>query len=104
MGNVLLFTFAPGGLGVDFGVGASLNDVSHSVPEAAADVFDPASAPGVFTGVMQERANGLILVTTMLQCDTGDAQQVSNVGNGGALALLAGVDQHRVLESMVELS
>ena len=64
------------------GLGAWMTTRRQKTPDKTALVFD---------GIMQQRGDGLILVCPVLQRDRRDGQQVRDIGNGAALALLVAV-------------
>ena len=103
MGNVVFLAFAPGWLGDDHRVRAALHDVGHSIAEAQANVLDAANAAGVFTRIVQERADGFIFIRAVLQGNARDTKQVGEIGDLGVLALLEGMDEHGVVQGLVEL-
>jgi hypothetical protein len=47
--------------------------------------------PLVFDRIMQQRGDGLILITARSQDQTRDRKRVADVGNAAALAILTGM-------------
>ena len=90
------------GLGDGHGIGAASHHVGNCISEAVADILDAAIPTGVFACIVQQRADGFILICTMLQRDTHDTEEVGEIGDLCVLALLVGVDEHGVVQGLVE--
>lgn len=86
-------------LGLGGAVRAVLHDGGHGLAELGADGRFVSGA-AVLEHVVQQAGDGLVLVAAVLQHDAGDAQQVVEVGDGGALAELGGVGDAGVLDGL----
>ena len=56
----------------------------------------------ILDDVVQEAGDGLVLAAAVLDDQGGDAQQVGDVGNSGALAQLGGVGDAGVIDGAGE--
>ena len=63
-----------------------------------------ARPPMIFGGVVQQRADRLVLAPAIVEHDRRDAHEVANVGRAGALARLLPMDLVRVADGLVESS
>src|ERR1035437_4425687 len=102
MGDVVFLPFSPRWLGYDDGVRASLYDVRHGVAEAVANVVDATVSAGIFARIVQKSADGLVLGGAVLQSDADDAEQMRDVGDAGAFALLPRVNEDGVVQGLVK--
>jgi len=100
--EVRLLARAPRGLGGDVGVGAGEHEAGDHGAEAAADGGEGLLAALVLDRVVQQRGDGLVLVGSVLEDEGGDGEEVGDVGGGGALAELGGVEAGGVDEGLLE--
>ena len=99
VGEVVLFPLLPRQLvfGIlDEAVAASEDNLADRIAEARADLRQRRLAAAVFRGIMQQRPDCLVLVGAVLHGDRRNSEDVSDVGNAGALAPLALMDVVRV--------
>jgi len=89
--EVAFLTLSPWWLGIEIRIGAAVHHMSHALAKAAADLLKHGSAATVLDDVVQEGGDGKIFIASSFEHQTGDAQQMRNVGDGGALASLARV-------------
>ena len=80
----------------DQAVAASQHDLADRVTEARADFGERRFPAAVFSRVMQQRADRLVLIRAVFQRDRGDTEDVRDVRNAGALTPLALMDVVRV--------
>lgn len=102
MPQIIFFALAPGRLGVGKGVAAALDDARDAAAELVADLGETRAASLVFDRVVEEGGDGGVLVTTVFKDDGSDAQEVPDVGTGGAFARLAGVQPRGVGERLAK--
>ena len=72
MSNMHSFAGFPRWFGENIGVGATVHDLRHLVPEAAADLLACRVKALVFNRVVKEGGDGLILVAAVFEDDAGD--------------------------------
>ena len=78
------------------------DDAGGVVAELGADALEHRLAAAVLDGVVQQRADRLGLAAAHLEHERGDAQQVRDVRDLGALAQLAAVVLGREREGAIE--
>ena len=72
MSNMRLLAGFPRWFGENIGVGATVHDLRHLIPEAAANLFACRVTALVFNRVVKEGGDGLILVAAVFEDDAGD--------------------------------
>ena len=87
---------------LDEAIAAAKDDIGDDVAELRADLGQRRFPAAVFRGVMQQRAEGFVFVRAVLEDERGDAEDVGDVGNPGALAALPLVDLVRVRQRGLE--
>ena len=102
MGNMRLLAGFPWWFGENVRVGATVHDLRHLFPEAAADLLACCVKTLVFNRVVKQGGDGLILVAAVFQYDAGDPEQVGNVRDIGAFAQLVGVKLRSIYQGFLE--
>jgi len=90
-----------------FGSAESLSEhsqhrVRHAVSKQATDYIKGGQSALVLNCIMQKRRDGLILISSDLQNEGGDAHQIGYVRDVGSLARLVVVQSRREVQSQVE--
>jgi hypothetical protein len=91
-------TLHPRRLRLTHAVAAGLDDARDALAELLADAVQSRAPSLVLGGVVQERADRLVLRPARLDDDRGDAEQVPEVRDLRALARLSGVELERCVE------
>lgn len=102
MGNIIFLSLLLGRLGDGHGVRAALHDVGHGITEAVADVLNAAVPTGIFAGIVEECANGFLLIRAVLQGEARDAKEVGKIWNLRVLSLLEGMNENCVVQGLVK--
>ena len=69
-----------------------MGSLGDTVAETAPNFFPRLWATLILDGIMQQRRNGFVLVSTMFDHQGRDGQQVRNVGDAGTLPALLSVE------------
>src|SRR5208283_2382645 len=89
--EVIFLTLPPWRFGSEIRIRAAIDHMGHALAKAAADFLEHGSAAAVLDNVVQEGSDGEIFITSGFEHQGRDAQEMRHVGDGFALAALAGV-------------
>jgi hypothetical protein len=102
VGDVGLFARAPRRLGEGASVGAAVDDRGDVLTKAASNLLTRRGPTLIFHRVVEQCRDGFVLVPAVFEDEPGHAEQVRDVGDGRALAVLPGVEPRGVDESFFE--
>src|SRR5262245_22604283 len=97
MRDVGRLTFLPMCLAFPFccigeAIRTGLNNPSHALAKAVANVLEPRCTALIFGTIVQKRSNGEVFVATILQDRCSHSQQVSHVRDAGSFSDLSSVN------------
>ena len=101
--EVVFFAITPGWFGIEIGVSAPVNYLRDAFAKAASDFLQHGRPATILDNVVQEGGDGKIFIASGFEHKAGDTQEMRNVGDGRAFAVLAGVfargKEQRLLEA-----
>lgn len=100
MGDVGFLPGTPLWLGYHVGIRTACYDVRHRSTKPIANLLELGLL--VFDGIMQQRRHRLVLVRAVLQCDTGHAEEMSDVWDSRPLPDVTGVSERCKLQGVVK--
>ena len=101
--DVSLLSIQPWRLWHLVGVGATLDYSRNLFSEFALDIAQSFCAAAIFYRIVQQRRDCLRFVRTVFQCDCGDAEDVSDIGNPGLLPQFAAVNSRGLYQRFFKL-
>jgi hypothetical protein len=103
MRDVILFSFTPWRFRRLLRIGAAFDYFRHLFSKFTLDITQPFRAAAIFHGIMQQRRDGFCLIRAVLQCDRGDAEDMTDIGNSGLLPKFATVNSRSVDQRFFKL-
>ncbi len=100
--DVAAFAGEPGGFGSLMGIGAGLDDAGDARAEFIADGGEGGQAALVLDGIVEQSGDGHILVAAIAEDESGDTEEMADVGAGSVFAGLMLVKAGSVIESFAE--
>lgn len=93
-------SFQPRRLRFRVGIGAAVNNASHTLAEFSADFPKAGHSALVFHGVMKQRRNGHVFAAAVFNHDRADAQEMPNVRPLGPFANLAAMQPRGISQGL----
>ena len=103
MRDVIFFSFTPWRFRRLLRIGAALDYFRHLFSKFTLDITQPFRAAAIFHRIMQQGRDGFCLIRAVLQCDRGDPEDMSDIGNPGLLPKFAAVNSRSVDQRFFKL-